>query len=192
MKIKLFGWALLMILLSSTAIGQVKYELTNNDQESIVYAFEESRFASEIYGSMFAKWEEDIFSKLQKIKKYHFSMMQKVAQKYGVTTPNVEYGVYNDPELQDLYLQTMTNNAFDYTSALTSAGEIEERIIVDLMKFFGRTDNADLIITYDALINGAKKHLNLVVVELRNFGIEYEPQMLSMDKYLEIVPREAN
>ena len=75
---------------------------------------------------------------------------------------------------------------------MNAAGEIEERIIVDLMKFFGRTDNADLIITYDALITGAKKHLNLVVVELRNFGIEYEPQMLSMDKYLEIVPREAN
>ena len=73
MKIKIFGWALLMILLSSTAIGQVKYELTNNDQESIVYAYEESRFASEVYGSMYIKWEEDIFSRLQKIKKYHFS-----------------------------------------------------------------------------------------------------------------------
>jgi hypothetical protein len=139
---------------------------------------------------MLAKgWDQPIFKEILAEEKVHLVRVQRLGKKYHVEESQREYGEYLDQNLQNLFNGFRKRANVSEKEALLVAAEFEERDIVDLQKYFNTTDNADLIITYEFLLEEAKDHLRIIYKVLSEKGINYTPVYMHEDYFNEIVRR---
>ncbi|MDK2464383.1 MAG: DUF2202 domain-containing protein, partial [Candidatus Korarchaeota archaeon] len=64
---------------------------------------------------------------------------------------------------------------------------IEEVDIEDLKSWIEKTNNRNIIMVYENLMKGSRNHLRAFTSQLKSYGVTYEPQVLPVDEYNEIV-----
>ncbi|EEB74249.1 DUF2202 domain-containing protein [Thermococcus sp. AM4] len=171
--------------INSTAGGQ----LTQKEIDGLLYMVEEEKLAHDVYVTLYEKWGLQIFNNIAQSESTHVNAVRSLLEKYNLTDPtaNEPVGVFTNPDLQALYNQLIEQGSKSEIDALKVGALIEETDIIDLQERIDQTDKLDIIAVYENLMKGSRNHLRAFVKTLANYGVTYEPQLLSEDEYEAIV-----
>ncbi len=165
-------------------------ELSEEERESILYMREEEKLARDVYLYLYDKWGLQVFQNIARSEQQHMDMVKVLIDRYGLEDPAKERGVFTNPELQALYDELIERGSRSLEEALKVGALIEEVDIKDLKEWLSKVDNADIIQVYENLMRGSRNHLRAFTSVLRQYGVTYQPQVLSMEEYTSIISGE--
>jgi len=170
---------------NSTPTGQ----LTQEEIDGLLYMVEEEKLAHDVYATLYQKWGLQIFNNIAESEATHVNAVRTLLEKYNITDPTKDepVGVFTNPDLQALYNQLIEMGSKSAVDALKVGALIEETDIIDLQERIDQTDKLDIIAVYENLMMGSRNHLRAFVKTLSNYGVTYEPQLLSMEEYEAII-----
>ncbi len=170
---------------ASTPAGQ----LTQEEIDGLLYMVEEEKLAHDVYVTLYQKWGLQIFNNIAGSESTHVNAVRLLLEKYNLTDPtqNEPVGVFQNPDLQALYNQLIETGSKSVVDALKVGALIEETDIIDLQERIDQTNKLDIISVYENLMKGSRNHLRSFVRTLSNYGVTYEPQLLSMEEYEAII-----
>lgn len=167
-------------------------DLTEADIAGLMLMREEEKMAGDVYTVFFDAYGLTVFDRIADSEDKHAEAVLTLISYYGLTDPaSSEEGVFNNSELQALYNQLVEAGS-DSVEALQVGALIEETDIADLQELIDETENADIIRVYTNLLQGSYHHLKAFASVLENYGVTYEPQILSTETYEEILSTTSN
>ncbi|WP_324735979.1 DUF2202 domain-containing protein [Thermococcus sp. SY098] len=167
--------------------------LTQEEVDGLLWMREEEKLARDVYLTLYEMYGLQIFRNIANSEQMHMDAVLSLLEKYGIEDPAVdEVGVFTNPELQALYDQLIAMGSQSIEDALKVGALIEETDLKDLEEWIAKTDNADIIQVYENLMAGSENHLRAFTSVLQNYGITYEPQVISEDEYNEIISSPMN
>jgi hypothetical protein len=96
--------------------------------------------------------------------------------------------VFKDNGLQELYDVLTEKGKVSYEEAIVVGLTIEDLDIYDLeMALENEVDNEDIVEVYNFLLMGSNNHMRAFYAHAKSNGIEYIPQYISQEHFLEIV-----
>jgi len=168
--------------------GVEQLTLSSTEAETLTFMREEEKLARDVYLVMFAYWGSKTFINIAESEQKHMDAIKTLLDKYGLPDPAYqEIGVFNDPNLQDLYEQLESQGKVSKLDALMVGALIEEIDIEDLQTAIDQTDKQDLQRVYTNLMNGSENHLRAFVSQIERLGVNYEAQYLPQELVDEIL-----
>lgn len=164
--------------------------LSADESAGLLYMREEEKLAHDVYVYLYETWNLAVFQNIAKSEQTHTDSVLALIERYGLSDPaaGLSPGVFNDPQLQELYNQLVAQGTQSLIEALRVGAAIEEIDILDLEQRLAQTDNTDIQRVYTSLESGSRNHLRAFVNSLQNqSGATYAPQYLSQSVYDEIV-----
>jgi hypothetical protein len=162
-------------------------DLTTADISGLMQMREEEKMARDVYDFFYETYGTQVFDQISNSEKRHMESVLSLINHFGLTDPATdEAGVFTNPDIQALYNQ-LTAAGSSVELALSTGAFIEEYDIADLQKLLSETKNADIIMVYSNLEKGSENHLSAFATTLLNFGVTYEPQILTSEVYTEIL-----
>ncbi|NJD99717.1 DUF2202 domain-containing protein [Thermococcus sp. LS1] len=163
--------------------------LTEEEKAGLLYMVEEEKLAHDVYVKLYEKWGLPIFNNIAQSESTHVESVRLLLEKYNLTDPTANRGIgeFQNPDLQALYDQLIEMGMKSQIDALKVGALIEETDIVDLQERIAQTNKIDIITIYENLMMGSRNHLRSFVSTLKNYGVTYEPQVLSKEEYEEII-----
>jgi hypothetical protein len=79
--------------------------------------------------------------------------------KYGLDDPALDPGLFQDPDLLDLYDELVAKGETSILDAIEVGILIEETDIENIENLLGQTDKNDIIQIYTNLLDGSYRHL---------------------------------
>jgi len=187
---KLIGFVLFVILVNSTS-AQNQVALTDQEGKGLQFMREEEKLARDVYDSMYMKWNVNPFGNIRQSERVHMARMKDMLEKYSVKDPVDESqdkaGVFQNKELQAIYVELVRSGSKSLTDALNAGAEIEELDIADLDKRMAGTQKEDILSAYQFLRMGSEHHLQAFVRRLRSQGVTYVPKHLSLEEFNKII-----
>jgi len=98
-----------------------------------------------------------------------------------------ERGKFTNTELQKLYDDLTEQCDRSLEDALIAGATIEDVDIKDIEDFIQNTDLQDVMNMYLSLSCGSRNHMRTFTKSLTTLGIEYEPQFITEEEYIEII-----
>jgi len=92
-------------------------------------------------------------------------------------------GAFENITLKGLYSDLLARGLKSHQDALAAATGYEEISIRDLEKSISMTESEDVLVVYQGLLAGSRKHLRSYVEDLKEQGIEYTPIYLSQEEF---------
>lgn len=171
------------------AIDLPKQDVSPDEEKELKYMREEEKMAHDFYILMFEKWGLRPFSNISKAELRHMSVVKSMLDKYSIEDPikDMTPGIFSNTDIKELYNNLLEQGNKSAVDALKAGAEIEEVDIVDLMKAIDNTDNKDLKLVYNNIMNGSYNHLRAFVRVLDRRNVEYTPKHLDKDKFEEIL-----
>lgn len=159
--------------------------LSKADIESIQYMREEEKLAHDVYTFYAGQYDIPIFRNISRSETAHQKAIMWLMEKYNIKDLSKENaGEFNNPELQKMYNE-LTKGA-TLIDALKAGALIEEHDIKDLEMHLQKTNNADIQRIYTNLIRASENHLRAFVRNLSRRGIDYQPKILTSNRFSEI------
>ncbi len=165
-------------------------ELSEEERESIFYMREEEKLARDVYLYLYEKWGLQIFQNIARSEQQHMDMVKTLIDRYGLEDPAKDRGVFTNPDLQALYDELIQKGSQSPEEALKVGALIEEVDIKDLKEWLSKVDNADITQVYENLMRGSRNHLRAFTSVLKQYGVTYQPQVLSLEEYTSIISGE--
>ena len=164
-------------------------ELSDGEKKDLLFMREEEKLARDVYLTLYKIWGAQIFANIARSEQTHTDAVKMLLEKYGLPDPAAgkDIGEFTNPELQELYNKLVEEGSKSLVDALKVGALIEEKDIIDLKKAINETDNPDIKLVYENLMRGSRNHLRAFVRMLAQQGVEYKPQLLSMEEYNEII-----
>lgn len=163
-------------------------DLNAEETAALLYMREEEKLARDVYNALFTVWGQPTFSNIASSEQQHMDQIKLLLDRYGLTDPALDLGKFTDPTLQALYDQLVAQGSVSLADALKVGAAIEEIDILDLQTRLALTDNADLQLVFNNLMNGSYSHLNAFAgVLTQQTGEVYQPQYLTAEAYQAIV-----
>lgn len=163
-------------------------DLIADEAATLTYMREEEKLARDVYNAFYATWNLPTFQTIAASEQAHMDEVALLLTRYSLTDPEGAPGVFTNPELQDLYNTLVEQGSQSVSAALKVGGAIEEIDILDLQTCLAQTDNADIQLVFNHLMNGSYNHLNAFSNALLNqTGETYVPQYLTPEMYQSIV-----
>ena len=128
--------------------------LTEAESAGLAYMREEERLARDVYRELGEQYPVRAFTRIAASEARHTAPVDRLLDRYGVADPadpDVS-GVYQNPELQDLYAGLLDRGDDSLVAALKVGIAIEELDIADLKAHMAETKNADLDRVYANLL----------------------------------------
>jgi len=138
-------------------------------------------------------YDVPIFRNIAKSEMIHTTRVKELIDKYELEDPALDHksGVFKDTGLQELYNQLIEKGKMSYEDAIVVGLTIEDLDIKDLeMALEHEVDNDDIVKVYNFLLMGSKNHLKAFFFHAKSNDIEYIPQYISQEHFLEIVAEE--
>ncbi|WP_052671206.1 DUF2202 domain-containing protein [Draconibacterium sediminis] len=162
--------------------------LTDVDSMGIIFMREEEKLARDAYLSLYAKYEHQIFDNISQSEQVHTDAILKLLNYYELQDPFIDIiGEFADPSLDALFDELMTLGAINLDSALVVGALIEETDIEDIAILAGATGVPNIMQVYENLLSGSENHLRAFVRDLNNRGIDYQPRILPIDQFNDII-----
>ncbi|MFZ2471281.1 MAG: DUF2202 domain-containing protein [Methanothrix sp.] len=162
--------------------------LSSREKEGLLFVREEEKTARDLYTSLYEKYDLPIFRDLARSEQSHMDQAKAIIDKYGLTIPGKdERGVFQNQTLQKIHDELLAKGLSSHQDALKVAATFEEISIMDLEKVLGATHAEDVKAMYQGLLAGSRKHLRSYVTDLKERGIQYNPQLLERDEFEKIV-----
>ena len=180
----LLSFFLILVFVSATSAQNM---LEKQNQEKIVQIVESERLAFEVISVFKDLFPLPIFENVANAEKIHLKRTMLLAEKYGLVLSKTEKGVYTDDANNKLFNELVTIGSLSEEAAVRVIGKLEEKSVIDLNIIINKTDDAKLIIHFDYLWRGAKKHLRAAVFQCEYLGLEYVPTLLDKSKFQQII-----
>ncbi len=162
-------------------------ELTEAEEEGLMYMREEEKLAGDVYDAMYELWGMQIFDNISAAETMHTDSMKMLLDRYELDDPaaGLAPGEFANPELQALYDELVATGSQSLTDALLVGALIEDVDIFDLQNL--ESDNPDIDLIYSNLEQGSRNHMRAFVSQLENNGMEYTPTYLTQEQFDEII-----
>lgn len=171
--------------LQNTTENNTIRNVTQNDADWMLFIWKEEKAARDLYESLYERTGLTLFLDLARSEQNHMDRIEALMERYGMETPALERGVFDNQTLQNIYSDLLSVSSDD--DALRAAATFEEISIVDLERAMAGTDNREIIDVYSGLLAGSRKHLRSYVRDLNERGIEYAPVHLNASEFEEIM-----
>jgi hypothetical protein len=168
--------------------------LTSEEISGLRFMREEEKLAHDVYVTLATQWGLPIFANIGRSETTHTEAVKALLDRYHLDDPasGKEIGVFENPELQNLYTDLIAQGSRSLTDALLVGATIEDMDIVDLQIRIAQTDRPDIQLVYENLMKGSRNHLRAFSSVLaRQTGKIYEPQYLDQTQYEAIVHSEV-
>ena len=163
-------------------------DLNADETASLLYMREEEKLARDVYNTLFTVWGQPTFQNIAASEQAHMDEIKLLLDRYGLTDPALAPGQFSDANLQALYDQLVAQGSVSLADALKVGAAIEEIDILDLQARLALTDNADIQMVFNNLMNGSYSHLNsFTSVLTQQTGEIYIPKYLTAEAYQAIV-----
>ena len=163
-------------------------DLNADETASLLYMREEEKLARDVYNTLFTVWGQPTFQNIAASEQAHMDEIKLLLDRYGLTDPALGPGQFSDANLQALYDQLVAQGSASLADALKVGAAIEEIDILDLQARLALTDNADIQMVFNNLMNGSYSHLNsFTSVLTQQTGEIYIPKYLTAEAYQAII-----
>ncbi|MCK5476661.1 MAG: DUF2202 domain-containing protein [Candidatus Aenigmarchaeota archaeon] len=169
-----------------------KSQLSEEEVEGLVLMREEEKLARDVYNVLGEKWGTNIFTNIAKSEQTHTDAVKVLLDRYNIEDPvkDDSIGVFNSNELDELYKTLVKQGSLSLLDALKVGATVEDLDIKDLNELSAKTDNADIITTYNNLNKGSRNHLRAYIKQIENNGGSYSPQYISQAEFDSIISSE--
>jgi len=165
-------------------------ELTDIEQEGILYMREEEKLARDVYLHLYEVWSQRVFDNISNSEQTHTDTMLLLVERYQLTDPVGDNapGIFVNAVLQQLHDDLVAQGDASLIDALKVGALIEEVDLVDIERYIADIDNNDdIVLVYENLMKGSRNHLRAFVRNLENQGIDYVPLYLDPVEYESII-----
>jgi hypothetical protein len=176
-------------LLASALDEMAMGELSEAEVEGILYMREAEKLARDVCFVLGKEWDVPTLGEIGEREDTHTEAVRTVIDRYGLWDPLsvTSAGDYVNEELQELYHKLVARGSPSLAEALKVGVTIQEISILDLREYRAETDDADVQLVYENLLRGARNHLRVFAVLLRQQGETVERSYLSQTLFDEIV-----
>ncbi len=167
-----------------------KGQLTPIEEEGILYMREEEKLARDVYLYLFNLWNAQVFDNIEGSEQTHTDTVLMLVERYGLVDPVSSNGpgVFQNPILQNLYNNLVSQGSSGLIEALKVGALIEEVDIVDIERYIAQVEgNDDIVLVYENLMKGSRNHLRAFVRNLERKAVTYQPQYLDANTYQSII-----
>ena len=163
-------------------------DLSADEAAALLFMREEEKLARDVYNTLYTTWGIQTFPNIASSEQIHMDEIKLLLDRYALADPALAPGQFTNPDLQALYNQLVAQGSLSIGDALKVGAAIEEIDILDLQTRFAQTDNADIQLAYNNLMNGSFNHLKAFTSVLTQQTAEtYQPQYLPADQYQVII-----
>ena len=163
-------------------------DLSAEESASLLFMREEEKLARDVYNALYSIWGQPTFQNIAASEQMHMDEIKTLLDRYALTDPALAPGQFTDANLQALYNQLTAQGSLSLADAFKVGAAIEEIDILDLQTRSTQTDNADIQLAYNNLMNGSYNHLQAFTSTLtQQTGETYQPQYLSVEQYQTII-----
>ena len=134
-------------------------DLSAEEAAALLYMREEEKLARDVYNQMYALWGQPIFQNIATSEQTHTDEIKLLLDRYGLADPALDPGQFTDANLQALYNQLIAQGSVSLEEAMKVGVLVEETDIADLQARLAQTDNADIQLVYNNLMNASYNHL---------------------------------
>lgn len=160
--------------------------LSKADIESIQYMREEEKLAHDVYTFYAEQYDIPIFRNISRSETVHQKAIIWLMDTYNIKDLSKEKtGEFNNQELQKMYNDLTKGTTL--IDALEAGALVEEHDIQDLEMYLQKTNNADIQRIYTSLLRGSENHLRAFSRNLTLRGAEYQPKILNLQRFSDIV-----
>ena len=164
--------------------------LSEEEISDLLFMREEEKLAHDVYSYLYEQWGLNVFQNIANSEQTHTTSVLALLNQYGISDPveGLNAGQFANSDLQNLYDQLTAQGSISLADAIKVGAAIEEIDILDLLEARTRTDQADILLVYENLLQGSYNHLRAFVNTLRQqTGETYQPQYLSSEDYQAII-----
>lgn len=162
--------------------------LSSSDSLALIQMREEEKLARDVYQGLYDIYGAKIFTNIASSEQVHMDRVLTVLNTYGLKDPaSSQVGIFDNPEISQLYDKLMAQGKKSYTEALKVGAEIEDLDIYDLQKFLLTTNNQDIKTLFSFLECGSENHMRAFSKQLIQNNVVYTPKYISEIKYQEII-----
>ncbi len=164
--------------------------LTAEEIISIKHMREEELLAHDVYTLLSGWYDLPVFRNIANSELVHTSHVKGLIEEFGLEDPAADHkpGIFTDASIQDLYNELTDMGKKSLEDAIIVGLTIEDLDIADIEDALGsEVNNEDVVRVYNALLMGSKNHLKAFHFHATRHGIEYVPQYISMEYFMEIV-----
>ena len=165
-------------------------EVSDEEAAGLIFMREEEKLARDVYKTLYTHWNVRVFNNIPRSEQQHMNAIKLVLDRYELEDPvGVDsLGVFQNETLKGLYTSLTSQGSVSLVEALKVGALIEEIDILDLQRELDdNVDNQDITFVYQNLMKGSRNHLRAFVRNLSKRGVEYTPQKMSEEQYLEII-----
>ncbi len=154
----------------------------------LIFMREEEKLARDAYLVLYAKYEHQVFNNISQSEQVHTDAILRLLNYYDLRDPFIDViGEFEDPALASLFDDLMILGDDNLDSALVVGALIEETDIEDIAILMEASDVPNIVQVYENLISGSENHLRAFVHDLSKRGIDYQPRILSIDQFNDII-----
>jgi hypothetical protein len=168
-------------------------DLNSSEENGLLYMREEEKLARDVYLKMYELWNIPIFKNIANSESAHMEVILSQLIKSGLDDPAKDKanGEFSNPDLQALYDELVAQGSQSLEEALKVGAAIEEIDILDLEEHIAQTNDPDILMAYDNLLDGSANHLrSFVRLFEQRAGQVYIPQHLTQEEYAAIISAE--
>jgi hypothetical protein len=138
---------------------------------------------------MIEVWDIPIFSNISRSETSHMQSMLDLLEKHQIPDPVMDQkpGAFTNKAFSDLYQTLVKQGKNNLVDALKAAAFIEETDIADLRDRMKASDNEDIKLVYENLLQASYRHLRAFGKNLAFREATYTPQRLSQKEIDEIL-----
>lgn len=162
-------------------------QLSTEDQNALLYMFEEEKLARDTYSYLDDLWSINQFANIKQSEQMHMDEIRTLLDKYGIAYTEEAVGVFNNTEIQALYDQFTTDGAVSLSAALQIGATIEDVDIYDLKNSIEQFTQADIDQVLERLLCASGNHMRAFIKAIENNGDTYTPQYITESEYTEIL-----
>jgi hypothetical protein len=166
--------------------------LSESEKEGLIFMREEEKLARDVYVAMAEIWDIPIFNNISRSESTHMEAVLSLLEKYEIPDPVADDkpGVFTNKILADLYQSLVKQGNNSLIDALRAGAFVEETDIADLRERKSKSDNEDIKLVYENLLQASYRHLRAFSKNLAFRGATYQPQRLSKNEFDEILGME--
>jgi hypothetical protein len=167
--------------------------LTELEISSLQHMREEEMLAHDVYIFLAELYTVPVFRNIAKSELVHTEHVKELIEKFSLEDPAADHqpGVFKDAHIQELYDGLTKKGSTSLQDAIVVGLTIEDLDIADLeVALESEVDNEDIVEVYNFLLMGSKNHMKAFYFHAQRNGIDYDPQYISMEHFMEIVTGE--
>ncbi len=163
-------------------------DLSEEVADWLQFMREEEKLARDLYIAFDGLYNYRIFQNISKAEQNHMDLILSYLEIYELDDPAAaEAGVFNNEDLQNLYNDLFEKGSVSLIEALKVGALVEEVDIIDLAEVYEMEPGEDIIAVTEALMLGSRNHLRAFNRTLGFQDIDYEPVLMSLEDFEEII-----